>query len=77
MKKPTLAPESKQWYKLWSVQAAAVSVVIALQAVLPLWEGIVSPSTFAILAAIVGTIGAIARQVKQDLPPPPAPKPGA
>jgi len=70
-------PESKQWFRLWSVQAAAVSVVIALQAVLPLWEGIVSPSTFAILAAIVGTIGAIARQVKQDLPPPPAPKPGA
>jgi hypothetical protein len=70
-------PESKQWFRLWSVQAAAVSVVIALQAVLPLWEGIVSPSTFAILAAIVGTIGAIARQVKQDLPPPPAPKPKA
>jgi len=72
MKKPSLVPESKQWYKLWSVQAALVAVIIGLQEALPLWKGIVPDNIFAIMAATVGMIGAVLRQVKQKPSAPPS-----
>ena len=53
--------------KLWSVRLAILSAILAaLEASLPLWEGIVPDGAFAAASTIIGASAAIARVIKQS-----------
>lgn len=52
--------------KAWSTRFAAISSVLAvLQAVVPSLDGLIPPSTFAVLSAITAILAIVARVVDQ------------
>lgn len=62
-----LIPEAKQAAKLWSIRLAAISAgLAALEASLPLWEGVVPDGAFAVLSSGVAIAAAIARVIRQE-----------
>ena len=62
-----LVPEAKQAHRLWSVRLAAIAAgLAALEASLPLWDGVVPDNVFAAASSIVGVCAAIARVVRQE-----------
>jgi len=71
MKMPafTLDASSRVWYRLWSVRfalaAALVSVLSALESVLPLWHSVLGEVPYAALATGLAAASAIARVVHQ------------
>lgn len=67
MKKPRiqLTDDARFWHRLWSNQAAILSVVVTLQSLLPLWQGIIPDRWFVILGALIGSAGALLRLLKQ------------
>lgn len=62
-----LIPESRKAYKLWSVRLAVIAAALAaLEASLPLWEGVVPDNVFAALSSITGIAAAVARVIRQE-----------
>jgi hypothetical protein len=65
-----LIPEAKQAGKLWSVQFGTLTTVLTLleawNSALPLWEGVIPAGTFAILAAVSGSLTVATRVIKQE-----------
>lgn len=62
-----LVPEAKKAHRLWSIRLAALSAALAaLEASLPLWNGMVPDNVFAGLASAVAVASAVARVVRQE-----------
>jgi hypothetical protein len=65
-----------QAHRLWSVRLGTAGATLggleamdateALQAILPLWEGLLPANVFGILSAITMTAAVLARVIKQD-----------
>lgn len=53
----------------WSVQASALAAVLAVQEVLPIWEGLVPQNWFTIAAAVIATAAIALRGIDQGLEP--------
>ena len=61
-----LIPESSQAFKMWSIRLAITSAALgALEATLPLWQGVVPDGVFAGLSSVVAVAAAVARVVRQ------------
>lgn len=65
MKRIQLTDEAPIWYRLWSNQAQMLAVVTFAQSALPLWEDVIPPYWFAVLAAVIGMAGIYLRGVRQ------------
>lgn len=66
LKRPQLASQAKEWKRLWSIRlAVAAAVFAALEASLPLWDGIIHDGVFAAVSTICGVGAAIARVIRQ------------
>jgi len=65
----TLDASSRVWHRLWSVRlalaSAAVSLLPALESVLPLWRSALGPVPYAALATVLAVASALARVVHQ------------
>ena len=63
-----LAQDCKHWHKFWSVRLSfAAAVLAALEASLPLWEGVVPTGVFAAASTAVAMMAAGARAVQQSI----------
>lgn len=51
--------------KRWSAQTAVLSAVLALQEVLPVWEGIVPDNVFVYISAGLMTVSVVLQALKQ------------
>lgn len=61
-----LTKDAKHWHKLWSMRIIAlIPLLVALEAILPLWGVVLPAGLFNALTAIVGTAAAMARVIKQ------------
>lgn len=54
-------------HKMFSVQAGGVAALMALQEVIPLWEGLLPDGAFSILSAVAATAAVLGRAVDQGL----------
>jgi len=65
----TLDASAQVWHRLWSVRfalaAAMVSVLSALQEVLPLWHPMLAEAPYAAIATVLATLSALARVIHQ------------
>lgn len=61
-----LIDNANKWYKLWSIRFAIGSAVLAaLEASLPLWNGLIEPQLFATLSGALAMASAISRVIQQ------------
>lgn len=51
--------------KRWSAQTAVLSAVVALQEVLPMWEGVVPDNIFVYVSAGLMTVSVVLQALKQ------------
>lgn len=62
-----LTSDAKQAHRLWSVRLAVIAAALAaMEASLPLWDGIVPDNVFAAASSAVGVAAAIARVIRQE-----------
>lgn len=62
-----LIPDAKNASKLWSIRLAALSAILAaLEASLPMWQGVIPQGAFAALSSTVAIAAAVARVIKQE-----------
>lgn len=61
-----LISNASKWHKLWSIRLALLSAVLAaVEASVPLWNGILAPNVFAALSGAVAVASAVARVIQQ------------
>jgi len=64
-----LDASARVWHRLWSVRlalaSAAVSLLPALESVLPLWRTALGPMPYAAIATVLAVASALARVVHQ------------
>jgi len=71
MKRPvfSLDASARVWHRLWSVRlalaSALVSLLPALESVLPLWRAALGPVPYAVIATVLAVAAALARVVHQ------------
>lgn len=64
--KGMLIDDASVWHKLWSIRLALIAAIFAaIEATLPLWDGLLPPHIFATLATLAGLGSAISRVIKQ------------
>lgn len=62
-----LINNANQASKMWSVRLAIISAILAaLEASLPLWEGVVPDGAFAAASTIIALCAGVARVIKQS-----------
>lgn len=72
-KKIALTKDAKYWHKLWSSWLyVALMVVTALEglsqfaaAIIPAWQGVLSPEQYILFVAVISTIQQVSRFIKQ------------
>lgn len=62
-----LIKNARKWHKLWSIRFALLSAALgAVEASVPLWNGLLPPHIFAGLSSASAVAAAMARVVKQQ-----------
>ncbi|SFU86387.1 hypothetical protein [Halomonas korlensis] len=62
-----LIPKSRNAMKLWSIRLAIASAALgAVEAILPVWQGMVPEGVFASIASATAVAAAVARVIKQE-----------
>jgi hypothetical protein len=67
MKMPKMIKNVGKMHKMWSVRFGGASVLLLLQEIVPLWQGIVPDNVFTILGAIAASAAIVGRAVDQNL----------
>lgn len=63
-----LSNDAKHWHQFWSVRLSfAAAVLAALEASLPLWQGVIPSGAFAAASTTVAMMAAGARALKQSI----------
>ncbi len=64
---PHLISNASRWHKMWSIRFALLSAVLAaVEASVPIWNGVLPPNVFAFLSSASAIASAISRVIQQQ-----------